>query len=81
MIGAWIGLLSGLSAAAAGRLPWRAWVPLHRVAAVSLILIWLHAVLAGTDAAALLWLYLATAVLVGFAAASRYLSRHPGEPG
>jgi hypothetical protein len=75
VIGAWIGLLSGASAAAAGRLPWRLWVPLHRVAAVSFVLIWLHGILAGADTRPLLWMYLATGVFVGFAVASRYFSR------
>lgn len=75
VIGAWIGMLSGFSAAAAGRLPGRLWVPLHRVAAVSFVLIWLHGVLAGSDTAALLWLYLGTGMLVVLAAASRYFSK------
>lgn len=77
VIGAWVGLLAGLSAAAAGRLPVRLWLPLHRVAAVSLVLIWLHALLAGSDTAALGAFYVGTAALVVVAAARRYLARRP----
>jgi predicted ferric reductase len=73
--GAWIGLLAGLSAAAAGRLPRRLWWPLHKVAAVSLVLIWLHGILAGSDTPALLALYLGTGAAVLVAAGHRYLTR------
>jgi hypothetical protein len=75
VVGAWIGLLAGLSAAAAGRLPRRLWWPLHKVAAISLVLIWLHGVFAGSDTPALLALYLASGAIVLVAAAHRYLAR------
>ena len=57
VLGLWLGLLAGLSAALAGRLPRRAWWPLHKIAAVSLALVWTHGVLAGSDTPALLAMY------------------------
>jgi hypothetical protein len=78
VLGAWVGLLSGASAAVAGRLPWRMWLPLHRVAAVSFVLVWLHGVFAGSDTRVLLWLYLGSGVLVLGHAASRYTARTEG---
>lgn len=75
VLGAWIGLLSGISAAAAGRLPWRFWLPLHRVAAVSFLLVWLHGVLAGSDTRPMLWLYLGSGALVLSFAVPRYVAR------
>ncbi len=80
VIGAWVGLLAGLSAAAAGRLPRRAWWPLHKVAAVSLVLIWLHGVFAGSDTPALLGLYAGTGALVVVMALGRYAARRPRVP-
>lgn len=74
LIGVWTGVLAGGTAAAAGRLPRRLWWPLHKVAAGSLGLIWLHGVLAGGDTPALLALYIGTGLLTGAGAASRYLS-------
>jgi predicted ferric reductase len=79
LIGAWVGLLAGLSAALAGRLPRRLWWPLHKVAAVSFVLIWTHGVLAGSDTVALLAVYLVTGSAVLGVATSRYLARTPVE--
>jgi len=79
LIGAWVGLLAGLSAALAGRLPRRLWWPIHKVAAVSLALIWTHGVLAGSDTPALLVMYVVTGAAVIGVAASRYLARTPAE--
>ena len=79
LIGAWVGLLAGLSAALAGRLPRRLWWPMHKVAAVSLALIWTHGVLAGSDTPALLVMYVVTGAAVIGVAASRYLARTPAE--
>jgi hypothetical protein len=77
LIGVWIGVLAGVSAALAGRLPRRAWWPLHKVAAVSLVLIWLHGVYAGSDTPVLLGLYVGTGMLVIGAAFGRYVARRP----
>lgn len=79
LIGVWVGLLAGLSAALAGRLPRRLWWPMHKVAAVSLVLIWTHGVLAGSDTVALLVMYVVTGAAVLGVAASRYLARTPVE--
>lgn len=79
LIGLWTGLLAGVTAAAAGWLPRRVWWPLHKLAAVSLVLIWLHGLLAGGDTPALLVLYVGTGLLVGALAVSRYTARRVRE--
>lgn len=79
LVGVWIAVLVGVSAAAAGQLPRRLWWPLHKVASVSLVLIWAHGVLAGGDTTALLALYIGTGAVVVLAAGSRYLVRTPAE--
>lgn len=72
LLGLWTGLLVGLTAALAGRLPGRLWWPLHKIAAVSLVLVWLHGVLAGGDTPALLGGYAVTGSLVLATALWRY---------
>lgn len=79
ILGLWLGLLAGVSAALAGRLPRRAWWPVHKVAAGSLVLVWAHGVLAGSDTPALLALYVVTGMLVVGVAGSRYATRTPAE--
>lgn len=79
VVGMWSGLLAGSTAALAGHLPWRAWWPIHKVAAGALILVWLHGVLAGGDTAALRWLYISTGLLVMAVALSRYTARSPAD--
>lgn len=79
LIGLWSGLLAGLTAAFAGRLPLRLWWPIHKTASVALILIWLHGVLGGGDNHALLPMYLLTAGLVTVVALSRYTARTPAD--
>ncbi len=79
LVGAWAGLLAGGTAALAGHLPARAWWPIHKVAAVSLVLVWLHGVLAGGDTRALRWMYLGSAALVVVVAISRYAARTPAD--
>jgi predicted ferric reductase len=78
VIGAWVGVLAGASAAIAGRLPRRAWWPLHKVAAVSFVLIWLHGVYAGSDARPLFGLYAGTGALVLMVGLGRYTARRAG---
>jgi DMSO/TMAO reductase YedYZ heme-binding membrane subunit len=75
VIGLYAGLLAGLTAATAGRLAGRVWWPIHKVAIVSLLLVWLHGVLAGSDTPALVAMYAATGAGVLVLAASRYTSR------
>lgn len=77
VLGLWLGLLTGGSAALAGRLPRRAWWPLHKVAALTFVLVWLHGVFAGSDTRALLGLYAGTGLLVLGAVVDRYSHRRP----
>jgi hypothetical protein len=79
VVGVDVALLVGVSAAVAGRLPRRLWWPLHKGAALTLVLIWTHGVLAGGDTPALLGLYLVTGLLVLVVAISRYAARTPAE--
>lgn len=79
LIGAYAGLLAGLTAGLAGRVALRIWWPIHKVAAVSLVLVWLHGVLSGSDTAMLRGLYLATGALVALLALSRYAARTPAD--
>lgn len=75
LLSLWAGLIAGASAALAGRTGWRLWRPLHRVAAATWVLAWLHGVLAGSDTAAWLPLYAATGLAVMATAVWRYTSR------
>jgi len=79
LIGMWLGLAAGVTAALAPRVRSRVWWPVHKVAVLSIALVWVHAVLAGTDSVALLTWYLATAGLVIAVATSRYLTV-PAQP-
>jgi hypothetical protein len=79
VLGLYAGLAAGLTAALAGRLARRLWWPVHKVAAGSLILVWLHAVLAGSDLPALRAGYLGTGLAVGLLAVSRYAARTPAD--
>lgn len=71
----YLGLLVGGSAALAGRLVRRAWLPIHRVALAVFATGWLHGVLAGSDTATLRWMYVATGLPVVLLAASRHVAR------
>lgn len=77
VLGIWLGLLAGGSAALAGRLPRRVWWPVHKVAALTFVLVWLHGVLAGSDTGALFGMYLGTGLLVIGAVVDRYVNRRP----
>lgn len=74
VIGLYAGLLAGLTAAGAGRLPGRVWWPIHKVAIVALVLVWVHAVRSGSDTPALLVMYLASGAFVLALAATRYVA-------
>lgn len=80
LIGAWTGVLVGVTAALAGRLPRRLWWPLHKIAAGALLLVWLHGVLAGGDTPALLGIYVASGALVVGTALWRYNARRTAAP-
>ena len=79
LIGLYSGLLSGLTAILAGRITARIWWPIHKVASISLVLIWIHGVLAGSDSATLQALYYITAIFVIALAATRYTARTPAD--
>jgi sulfoxide reductase heme-binding subunit YedZ len=71
-----LGLYAALASGITGRwtklLPQGLWLKIHRFALVAWIMSWMHGVLAGTDSAALLPIYLATGLLVLAAALYRY---------
>jgi predicted ferric reductase len=75
VIALYAGLAAGLTAALAGRISRRAWWPIHKVAIVSLVLVWLHGILAGIDTPLILTMYVVTGGLVVFLAVSRYTTR------
>jgi hypothetical protein len=77
VIGFYAGIAAGLTAALAGRVARRVWWPVHKVAIVSLVLVWLHGVLAGIDTPALLSLYVVTGGLLMGLAWSRYTTPGP----
>jgi sulfoxide reductase heme-binding subunit YedZ len=71
-VSVYLGLLVGVSAALAGTLVRRAWLPVHKVASAVFVLTWLHALLAGSDSSRLAWLYVVTgAFLIGLAVTRR----------
>ena len=72
VLGLYAGAAAGLTAAFSGRLPRWAWWPVHKVAIASLVLVWLHGVLAGIDTPALLGMYAVTGLGVLALAVSRY---------
>jgi hypothetical protein len=80
VLGFWIGLLAGVSAALAGHLPLRMWFPLHRVATVSFLLVLGHGFWAGSDTTGLSVLYAASGALVLALATGRYLAKRRDVP-
>lgn len=78
-IGMWAGLAAGLTALLAGGAARRIWWPVHKVAAVSFVLVWLHGVFAGSDSPALRGLYYGSALLLIAVGVSRYSSRTPAD--
>ena len=77
VIALYAGLAAGVTASSSGRLSRRVWWPVHKVAVVSLVLVWLHAVLAGIDSSALLGTYVVTGLAVLVLAVSRYTTPGP----
>lgn len=77
VLAVWAGLVTGLTARFAGHVAGRIWWPIHKVAAVVFLLVWGHAVLAGSDTAALRTFYLVTGGALAVLAASRYAARAP----
>ena len=79
VIGLYSGLVSGITAALAGRLAARVWWPLHKVSALALALVWLHGLFSGSDSAALLTMYVLTGGAVIALAVSRYTATTPAD--
>jgi hypothetical protein len=78
-------LVTAVTAKWARLLPAGWWLVIHRFAAVTFLLAWVHGVLAGTDGGALLPLYLATGLPILAGVAHRWWSvrsrpRRPEEP-
>lgn len=67
----YLGLLVGGTAAMAGSWAGRRWLGVHRLGAASFVLVWIHGVLAGSDAIILRPLYLVTGLGVLVLATSR----------
>lgn len=79
VLAAYAGLLAGLTAALAGRLAFRIWWPIHKVSALTLVAVWVHSLLAGSDTHLLLPLYLGTGGLLVLLALTRYAARTPAD--
>jgi hypothetical protein len=80
VVGLYAGLLAGVTATLAGRrLMARVWWPIHKVAAVSFLLVWAHGLYAGVDTRALLWLYLVTGFGLLVLAIWRYVAQTPAD--
>lgn len=62
-----------VTARSAGRVGARHWLAYHRLAGVNFVLVWFHGVMAGTDTAALRWLYVGTGGFVVFLTLTRYV--------
>jgi hypothetical protein len=77
VVAGYSGLVSGVTAAFAGRWAATLWAPLHRAAALALVLAWLHGLFAGSDTDALLPFYLGSGALVMIVGMSRYVARTP----
>lgn len=72
LLSLWAGIITGATAALAGRFTGRIWRPLHRFSASVWVLAWLHGVFAGSDTAAWMWMYAITGFLVVATAGWRY---------
>jgi hypothetical protein len=77
VLGAYSGLFAGVTAVSAGRWARRIWYPVHKLAIGVLGLVWLHALLAGSDAKGLMLMYVLTGLGIVVLAASRYLTPAP----
>jgi len=79
-LGMYAALVSGISARWTRLLPAGLWLKLHRFALVAWLLSWMHGLLAGTDSAALLPMYVATGAFVLGAGAYRYWVSRKARP-
>lgn len=79
VVGAYAGCLAGVTASLSGRLTARVWWPIHKAAALSLVLVWGHGMLAGSDTHLLTAMYVLTGLAVAALALSRYAARSPSD--
>jgi hypothetical protein len=79
VIAVWAGLITGVTARLSGSIAARVWWPVHKVAAGTLVLVWAHSVLAGSDTPVLRWYYLASGIAVLGLAVTRYGARTPAD--
>jgi len=81
VLGLYAGILAGVTASMAGRRAGRVWWPVHKVAVVTLALVWVHS-LGGQDAQTLRPFYLGTGILVVVVGLTRQLAlRHRDHAG
>lgn len=73
-------LVTAITARFTKLLPAGAWLALHRLSLVILVLAWMHGILAGTDSTALRAMYVIAAVLVTMAGAYRYWAARRARP-
>lgn len=79
-LGLYAALVSGITGRWTKLLPPGLWLKLHRFSLVAWILSWIHGLLAGTDSAPLLPMYLVTGLLVLAAGAYRYWVARKARP-
>ena len=79
-LGLYAALVSGITGRWTSLLPAGLWLRLHRFALVAWILSWMHGLLAGTDSAALVPLYVVTGGFVIGAGAYRYWVAREARP-
>lgn len=79
VLAVWSGLLTGLTAALAGRWVGRFWWPVHRFALSAFLLAWAHGLWSGSDTASLVGMYLVSGAVVLTVALARYLAARPAD--
>ena len=73
-------LLTAITARYTKLLPAGVWLTIHRLSLIVFVLVWLHAVLAGSDSAELGLLYVGTGLAVVFSGAYRYWASRQRRP-
>jgi len=79
-LGLYAALVSGITGRWTRLLPQGLWLKIHRFSLVAWVMSWMHGILAGTDTAALLPVYLATGLFVLAAGAYRYWVARKAQP-
>lgn len=73
IVGLYAGIAVAVTVLLAGSVARRLWLVVHRLAGWSLVMVWFHGVLAGTDTVALRSVYIGTGTAVLVLAVTRYL--------